>query len=103
MCVVFVAWSFFRFDYGDGWILVQRLFDLRELAALDTLSPYYVAPIFLLLGLLVVDHALPAYGVDARGYPVALGRRSCLVAQALLLPAALVFSGEQLPFIYFEF
>jgi hypothetical protein len=50
-----------------------------------------------------VDHLLPAHEVGEDGYPQLSHCRLGLAAVCILLPLALLFSGEQLLFIYFEF
>jgi alginate O-acetyltransferase complex protein AlgI len=103
MGVVAVAWGFFRLNFAKAWLLTKRLIGVGKFEPLHALSPYYVAPILLLLALLVVEHSWPAYRVDERGYPALPEARWPIIAVAALLPLALLLSGEKLPFIYFDF
>ena len=103
MLVVAVAWGFFRLNVTHAAMLTQRLVGLGTYQPFHALSPYYVAPILLLLLLLVLEHAVPAYRVDEQGYPALPEARWPALVVAALLPFALLLSGEKLPFIYFDF
>jgi D-alanyl-lipoteichoic acid acyltransferase DltB (MBOAT superfamily) len=101
--VVVVAWGFFRLDFERAWELSRKLIGLGTFQPYHALSPYYVAPILLLLVLVAVEHSWPAYRVDRDGYPALPNARWPALVVAALFPVALILSGEKLPFIYFEF
>jgi D-alanyl-lipoteichoic acid acyltransferase DltB (MBOAT superfamily) len=103
MSVVAVAWGFFRLNVSQAVALSGRLVGIGASTPLNALSPYYMAPILLILLLVVAEHVWPAYAVDERGYPVLPRARWPVVVVAALFPFALFFSGEKLPFIYFDF
>jgi len=103
MLVVTVAWGFFRLNIERAAKLTQRLVGLGPFPSFSALSPYYVAPILILLLLLVLEHTIVAYRVDEDGYPALSEARWPAVVLAALLPLSLFLSGEKLPFIYFDF
>jgi alginate O-acetyltransferase complex protein AlgI len=103
MCVVAVAWAFFRLDVSQAASLSARLVGIGAYQPFHALSPYYVAPILFMLLLVVVEHAWPAYRVDEQGYPALPRARWPVVVVAALCPIAFLLSGEKLPFIYFDF
>jgi len=101
MTIVVVAWSFFRLDYADASLLIQKMF--AGTLSFEDDSPYYIAVLFFLLSILVLDHLCRFYKVSKEGFAILNVSSATLFVLALLLCCALTFSGDPLPFIYFEF
>ncbi|QKG30304.1 membrane-bound O-acyltransferase (plasmid) [Campylobacter sp. RM16187] len=97
--LVMVAWVFFRLEYNDALMLLTRLCEFT----INPNSMYFVAPICIIILYLPIEHYFKFYSVDKNGYPILNLRRMNIVVLAILVFLALNFSGEILPFIYFEF
>lgn len=70
---------------------------------INDLSPYYIVVIFAMLIFIILEHIFKFYNVNEKGEIVLNNRRITIIILCLLLFLALNFSGEPLPFIYFEF
>jgi alginate O-acetyltransferase complex protein AlgI len=103
MTVIILAWSFFRLDYADAVVMVEKMFGFHESLFLNDVSPYYVVVILLMLVFPLLDHLCRFYRVDKEGFPIVNRSFLSLMILSLLIFAALLFSGSPLPFIYFEF
>ncbi|OQX49594.1 MAG: hypothetical protein B5M46_04835 [Epsilonproteobacteria bacterium 4484_20] len=103
MTVIVLAWSFFRLEYSDALVMVEKMFGFHESLFLNDVSPYYVVVILLMLIFPLLDHVCRFYRVDKEGFPVVNRSLLSLLVLSLLIFAALLFSGSPLPFIYFEF
>ena len=103
LLLITITWSFFRLDYNDAIVLVQKMFGFHESLFFNLSSPYYIAVIFLMLLFPALDHLFQFYKVDEKGYPQANNNVITIFILASLLALALSFSGSPLPFIYFEF
>ncbi|MFC1856118.1 MBOAT family O-acyltransferase [Thermodesulfobacteriota bacterium] len=101
LTVVMSAWSFFRLEYDQARILFIRLFTGG--VEFKMLSPYYAAPILLLLLFFVIEHLVKFYKVDEKGFPVLNQKWYVLLSLCPMLFLALMFSGKEQPFIYFQF
>jgi hypothetical protein len=103
MTVIILAWSFFRLEYADAIVMVEKMFGFHESLFLNDVSPYYVVVILLMLVFPLLDHLCRFYRVDKEGFPIVNRSFLSLMILSLLIFAALLFSGSPLPFIYFEF
>jgi len=101
--LISVAWSFFRLNFQDALIVVQKMFGFSESMFFNVSSPYYVGVLFLMLIFPILDHLLQFYTVDKNGYPAINNNVIAVFTLSFLLILAFVFSGDPLPFIYFEF
>lgn len=101
ICVM-VAWSYFRLDFASANIVVAKMFGFMQ-SPFSTTSPYYVAVIFAMLIFVVIEHLCKFYLVDKDGEVGRNERVLPVIVLCVLLFLALNFSGEELPFIYFEF
>jgi len=101
--LITVAWSFFRLNYEDALVIVEKMFAFHDSLFFNFTSPYYVGVLFLMLIFPILDHAIQFYTVDENGYPTIHNNIIVLFILSFLLILALVFSGNPLPFIYFEF
>ena len=101
--LIVIAWSFFRLDYTDAIILIEKMFGFHNSLFMNMESPYYVAVIFMMLIYPLIDHIFRFYKVDAEGYPILNRNRIGLIILSILIVLALTFSGSPLPFIYFDF
>ncbi len=103
MTVIVFSWTFFRLEVPDALSMIKNLLSVDEVVALEMTTPYFVAPLFLMLLFLLLDHLFQFYKVDQKGSVVANRSSYSLLVLALLVSFAFTFSGEALPFIYFEF
>ncbi len=101
--LITIAWSFFRLDFQDAILIVQKMFGLKESLFFSLSTPYYVVVIFLMLIFPILDHLVQFYKVNKNGYPQINYNVIPMTLLAFLLVLALTFSGSPLPFIYFEF
>ena len=101
--LIVIAWSFFRLDYTDAILLVEKMFGFQNSLVIKEQSPYYVAIIFMMLIYPILDHIIRFYKVDKDGYPIVNNHRINLITLAILVVLAFTFSGSPLPFIYFDF
>jgi len=101
--LIVIAWSFFRLDYSDAILLVQKMFGFKESLFINNQSPYYVAVILMMLIYPLLDHIFRFYKVDNDGFPILNNSRLSLIVLSILIVLAFTFSGAPLPFIYFDF
>jgi len=101
--LITIAWSFFRLDFQDAILIVQKMFGFKESLFFSFSTPYYVAVIFFMLLFPILEHVFQFYQVDREGYPKINYNVISIVFLAVFLVLALTFSGSPLPFIYFEF
>ena len=99
LLLVTLGWGLFRLDAATAATLFCRLF---APAAQDGL-PYARLALLAPLAGVALDHGLRLYRVDTAGYPTLAARRWPVLLAAALLPLAIVFRGQALPFIYFQF
>ncbi|MCI6988236.1 MAG: hypothetical protein MR902_01520 [Campylobacter sp.] len=69
----------------------------------NIISPYYIAPIFLILIFPLLEHLFKFYKVDSSGQILINNKLSTIIILCVLLFLAINFSGSPLPFIYLEF
>jgi D-alanyl-lipoteichoic acid acyltransferase DltB (MBOAT superfamily) len=101
--VVVLAWSYFRFNTTQANELLARIATPSSYHLYTLESAYYVLPIAALLPMLVVDHVVRYYRIEADGFIALVFDRRRLAYAAALFVLALLFSGAPLPFIYFQF
>ena len=101
--LIVIAWSFFRLDYADAILLVQKMFGLKDSLFIKEQSPYYVVVILMMLIYPLLDHIFRFYKVDNDGFPILNNSRLSLIVLSVLVVLAFTFSGSPLPFIYFDF
>lgn len=100
------VWVFFRFEVDEAWLLTSKLFDPSAWSAWRMDSAYYSVPIVFFLLMTAVDHWFKYYHVNRQGGLEVFGRRSKAMTYlyvTLMLGLAATFSGQPIPFIYFEF
>lgn len=102
MFCVLILWAFFRLPASQAVTLIERLFAFSTFS-LSTQAPYIQLPVWIFASLLIVDHGLRPYRVNPEGFPQLAARPYGLAAVSALLPAAILFFGKDLPFIYFQF
>jgi len=102
MFAVLVLWAFFRLPASQAVTLIERLFAFSTFS-MTTQAPYIQLPVWIFAALLLLDHGLRPYRVNAEGFPVLAPRPYGLAMVSALLPAAILFFGKDLPFIYFQF
>lgn len=100
--LVMVAWSYFRLDFHSANIVVAKMFGFIR-APFEMTSPYYVAVIFAMLLFVLLEHIVKFYHVDENGEVKLNNGIWSILTLCIMLFFALNFSGEELPFIYFEF
>lgn len=99
--LVVILWAFFRLPAEQAVHLIGRLFAFDSFSFASA-APYIQLPVWILTILLLLDHALRPYRVDAEGFPEA-GSTAGAVLVSVLLPLSVLFYGKELPFIYFQF
>ncbi len=99
LLTVTLGWALFRLDAPTAATLVRRLVAPAAREGLPYARFALAAP----LAGVALDHALKLYRVDEAGYPALAGRRWPVLFAFALLPLAVIFRGEPLPFIYFQF
>jgi len=103
MILIVVAWSFFRLDYHDAMIIVEKMFGLHESLFVNHTSPYYQFVIFFMLLFPILDHLCRFYRVTDNGELIANSNRIVIIILSVLIVLTFTFSGNPLPFIYFDF
>lgn len=101
--LVITAWSFFRLDYSDAIVLIQKMFGFHSSLFIKNDSPYYVAVIFMILIYPIVEHMVRFYKVNSDGFLNLNNKKSSIVILSIFIFLAFTFSGSPLPFIYFKF
>ncbi len=101
--LIITAWSFFRLDYANALLLIEKMFGFSNSLFIKEESPYYVIVIFSMLIYPIIDHIFRFYKVDKYGFPYVNNQLISLIILSILTILAFTFSGEPLPFIYFEF
>jgi alginate O-acetyltransferase complex protein AlgI len=101
--LIVIAWSFFRLDYTDAILLVQKMFGFKDSLFIKEQSPYYIVVILMMLIYPLLDHIFRFYKVDKDGFPILNNSRLSLIILSVLIVLAFTFSGSALPFIYFDF
>ncbi len=101
--LIVISWSFFRLEYLDAILLIQKMFGLKDSLFIQKESPYYVVVILMMLIYPLLDHILRFYKVNNDGFPILNYNRFSLIVLSVLTLLALTFSGSPLPFIYFDF
>lgn len=101
--LIVIAWSFFRLDYTEAIILIEKMFGFHGSLFIKEESPYYVVVILMMLIYPLLEHIFRFYKVDDKGYPVLNRNRKSLIVLSVLILLAITFSGSPLPFIYFDF
>ncbi len=100
------AWVFFRFNYEDAMVLTNKLLDISQWSAFQLDSIYYSLPIVCFLLIIWLDHKFKYYTVNATGQLEVFKVRSksqTFIYLGLMFLLAVLFHGEAVPFIYFEF
>jgi len=103
MLIVVLAWSFFRLEYHQALIIIEKMFGFHHSLVMNQASPYYQFVIFFMLLFLVLEHIYRFYTVSNKGELLANTSRKSMLLLGLLIGLALTFSGDPLPFIYFDF
>jgi hypothetical protein len=103
MIFIVVAWSFFRLNYHDAIIIVEKMFGFHQSLFMNLTSPYYQFIIFILLLYPLLDHICRFYIVTKNGELIVNYNRSVIILLAVLIFLTFTFSGNPLPFIYFDF
>ena len=103
MILIVVAWSFFRLEYSEAIIIVQKMFGLDNSLFINHSSPYYQFVIFMMLLYPILDHIFKFYLVDKESFVVMNTNRIGLLVLSILILVTFTFSGDPLPFIYFDF
>jgi len=103
MMLIVIAWSFFRLEYSDAIMIVQKMFGFENSLFINHSSPYYQLVIFMMLFYPLLDHIFKFYQVNKEGYPVINNNRIGFIVLSVLILLAFTFSGDPLPFIYFDF
>ncbi len=101
--LIVIAWSFFRLDFPQAILLIQKMFGFNHSLFINMGSPYHILSISLLLIYPILDHLCRFYLVDKEGYPMLNRNPLSILVLSVLLLLAFTFSGSPLPFIYFEF
>ena len=103
---VSLAWSFFRLDIDQAVLLNQLIFSIEHWRVPELDSLYYVVPIVFFVAMMLLDHVFKYYTVD-RNMNIEFyqnrSKRLTFVYVWILFTLSVLFSGESLPFIYFEF
>lgn len=100
--IFIVSAAFFRLDVPSAIIVIQKMFFYHSLNFRLSTAQYVLSPL-ILLSYLAIEHAVKFYHVDERGYPILNTKPSAIIILCIMLFLALVFPGQELPFIYFQF
>ena len=104
--VVNWIWVFFRFEVSEAWMLTQTVLSPSAWMAWRMDSVYYSVPIVFFLVMVAADHWFKYYHVNSNGAFEVFGKRtksSTYLYVVGMLVLAATFSGQPIPFIYFEF
>ena len=100
------AWVFFRLDINEAWLLTEKLVSPAAWSDFQLDGPYQVVPIVFFLAVVGLDHWFRYYHVDEEGALQVFGQRTrpaTYVYVIVLFALAAFYSGQPIPFIYFEF
>ncbi len=104
LIIVMSAWSFFRLPVGDAYLLLRKMLHaVPNTTWIGSASPYHLLPLALAVCFLVVDHTLKFYEVAPDGYPTLRIRFGHWVLLPLLFLLSVLLSGQEQPYIYFQF
>ncbi|MBN1496370.1 MAG: MBOAT family protein [Spirochaetes bacterium] len=96
------AATFFRLDAKHAVTMLSKMFFYDSLNFRLSTASYFM-PLLLVFGFVVIDHWLKFYRVNDRGFPEINSKPHVVVILCVLLLLALVFPGQDQPFIYFKF
>ncbi len=101
-----IAWSFFRLETDAAIQINSIVFNLENWFKFELDSVFYVVPILVMLFLVYVDHKFKYYAINEKGTVEVFKKHSKPLTYFYawaLFTLAMFFSGERIPFIYFEF
>jgi len=104
--LVNLAWSFFLLEVDDAIKIILIILDPSKWLEFNPNTFYYTIPILFFIVILFIDHWFKYYTVNDKGHVVVFDLRSkktTFLYIWAMFTLALFFSGNTLPFIYFEF
>jgi len=96
------AATFFRLDVKNAAKLLVRMFGYDSLNFRMSTAVAFL-PLVLIFGFLIIDHWVKFYTVDKQGFPEVNNKPHVIIILCVLLLLALIFPGQDQPFIYFKF
>jgi len=96
------AATFFRLDVKNAAKLLVRMFGYNSLNFRMSTAVAFL-PLVLVFGFLIIDHWVKFYTVDEQGFPEVNNKPHVIIILCVLLLLALIFPGQDQPFIYFKF
>ncbi len=96
------AATFFRLDVKNALKLLSRMFGFGSINFRLSTAVAFL-PLLLIFGFVIIDHWLKFYTVDENGYPAVNEKPYIIIILCVLLLLALIFPGQDQPFIYFRF
>ncbi len=97
-----IAAAFFRLDTKNAVTMLSKMFFYNSLNFRLSTATYFL-PLVLVFGFVIIDHWVKFYTVDDKGYPEINKKPYVVVILCALLLLALLFPGQDQPFIYFKF
>ncbi len=94
--------TFFRLDVKNAGKLLSKMFGYNSLNFRMSTAVSFL-PLILIFGYVIIDHWVKFYTVDKEGFPEVNEKPYAVVMLCVLLLIALIFPGQDQPFIYFQF
>jgi alginate O-acetyltransferase complex protein AlgI len=96
------AATFFRLDIKNAIKILGKMFFYNSLNFRLSTATFFL-PLVLVFGFVIIDHWVKFYTVDENGFPVINKKPYAIIILCVLLLFALIFPGQEQPFIYFKF